>query len=120
MYFEVSKADWKLFRERLVSWQEAYMERLTREYIEILSRKADGSEKWWTLEKRIKQDRKSPGVIVELRKSKVPWILLNLLHDRVITPEDLKGFSDELVERVLWMYRSDQKSDMAEKAPDRE
>ena len=52
MYFEVSKADWKLFRERLVSWQEAYMERLTREYIEILSRNADGSEKWWTLEKR--------------------------------------------------------------------
>ena len=27
---EVSKSDWKLFRERIVDWQEAYMERLVK------------------------------------------------------------------------------------------
>ena len=26
---EISKADWKLFRERVPEWQEHYMERLT-------------------------------------------------------------------------------------------
>jgi hypothetical protein len=34
---EISKSDWKLFRERLPEWQEHYMERLTKEYIELLS-----------------------------------------------------------------------------------
>ena len=37
MMLDISKADWKLFRERISGWQEAYMERLTREYIELLS-----------------------------------------------------------------------------------
>ena len=32
---EISKADWKLFRERIGVWQEAYMDRLNREYIEL-------------------------------------------------------------------------------------
>lgn len=112
MFFEVSKQDWKLFRERIVSWQEAYMERLAQEYIAILSGDASGSEKWWALEKRIKQDRKSPGVIVELRKSEVPWILRELLYEQAITPDDLEGFSDELTERVLWLHRNDLKSDL--------
>ena len=34
---EISKADWKLFREKIGEWQETYMERLNRELIEILS-----------------------------------------------------------------------------------
>ena len=29
---EVSKKDWKLFRACIGEWQEAYMERLTKEY----------------------------------------------------------------------------------------
>ena len=36
---EISKRDWKLFRERVSDWQERYMEQLTKEYIEILRRK---------------------------------------------------------------------------------
>jgi hypothetical protein len=36
---EISKSDWKLFRERLPEWQEHYMERLTKEYIEYLKSK---------------------------------------------------------------------------------
>ena len=34
---EISKKDWKLFRERIPEWQEHYMEKLVKEYIELLS-----------------------------------------------------------------------------------
>ena len=34
---EVSKNDWKLFRARIGDWQEAYMGRLTKDYIDLLS-----------------------------------------------------------------------------------
>ena len=33
----VNEKDWKLFRSRIGLWQEAYMDRLNREYIELLS-----------------------------------------------------------------------------------
>ena len=32
----VTKADWKLFRERIDGWQESYMEKLNREHISVL------------------------------------------------------------------------------------
>lgn len=34
---ELSKNDWKLFRERLPGWQERYMDKLTCEYAEFLT-----------------------------------------------------------------------------------
>ena len=56
---EISKKDWKLFREKLAGWQEQYMERLNKEYIELLSSNdKNASEKFWNLEKRIKKDKK--------------------------------------------------------------
>lgn len=33
---EVSKSDWKLFRTSIGDWQEAYMERLVKEYMDLL------------------------------------------------------------------------------------
>ena len=30
---EISKADWKLYRERVSDWQEHYMEQITKEYV---------------------------------------------------------------------------------------
>ena len=35
--YQVIEKDWKLFRKLLSDWQEAYMERLAKEYIELLS-----------------------------------------------------------------------------------
>ena len=32
---EVSKSDWKLFRACIGDWQEAYMERLVKEYMDL-------------------------------------------------------------------------------------
>ena len=32
---EISKKDWKLFRERLSDWQENYMKGLVKEYVDF-------------------------------------------------------------------------------------
>lgn len=37
-----SKRDWLLFRNKIAEWQEAYIGRLNKEYLELLS--GDGSE----------------------------------------------------------------------------
>ena len=100
---EISKADWKLFQERIGDWQERYMDRLNREYIELLSGDGDPSEKFWALEKRIKEDRKKPGVELWLEKKNVGWDLVRLLKDGVITEDDLHGFSEALKKDVLRM-----------------
>ena len=102
---EISKADWKLFRERLPEWQESFMERLDREYIELLGSDKPASEKFWALEKRIRQDKRLPGVLLELRKSEMGWDLVRLLGDGVITDSDLEGFSDDLRETVLHLVK---------------
>ncbi|MCI6714085.1 MAG: hypothetical protein MR523_03975 [Lachnospiraceae bacterium] len=34
---EFSKSDWKLFRACIAEWQENYMERLLKEYIDMLN-----------------------------------------------------------------------------------
>lgn len=39
-----SEKDWKLFRSKIADWQEAYMEKLNGEYIELLSGEGDASE----------------------------------------------------------------------------
>jgi len=100
---EISKRDWKLFREKLPKWQEAYMERLCREYVELLTSDAKGSEKFWAFEKRIKEDRKDPGVIVSVSRSNMIYDILGLLRDEAITFEDLADFSEEFQEQVKFM-----------------
>ena len=103
---EISKADWKLFRVRLAEWQEAHMERLTHEYIKLLQGEGNASDKFWALEKRIREDKKTPGVQLELRKSRLVWDLRSHLYDGVITDSDLNEFSEELKEEVL-RYRGE-------------
>ena len=97
---KISKADWKLFREKIGEWQETYMERLNREYIEILSSDKAASEKCWALDDRMKEDKKKPGVMLELRKSNVFWDLLKLIRDGAITVADLSDFSPELQNEI--------------------
>ncbi len=97
---EISKKDWALFRERLPEWQERYMEKLIREYVEILNGSEISSEKFWTLEKRIRSDKKKPGVLIKVQKSEMFMDVLTLLHDGAITIDDLDGFSDEFTDTV--------------------
>ncbi len=64
------KKDWKLYRVKLAKYQENYIEHLNQEYITLLSDKEKiPSEKLWELEKRIKKDRRHPGVIIDVQKS---------------------------------------------------
>ena len=97
---EISKRDWKLFRERVSDWQERYMEQLTKEYIEILSAPGNASDHFWALEERIKKDKKHPGVLLEMRKSNAIWDIAMLVGYKVITMDDLEGFSEDLIEAV--------------------
>ena len=90
-----SKADWKLFRTKLPDWQEAYMEKLMKKYAKIISSDKPASDKFWELEKRIKKDRKHPGVLVELEKSEMDFILAQLVKDKVIPLSELDEFSEE-------------------------
>ena len=106
---DISKKDWKLFRERLSGWQENYMEDLVKEYANFLNDdKKPASEKFWELEKRIKEDKRHPGVIMELKKSEVIWDIVRLIRLKVIIYDDLSEFSGELrreVKRILEMNR---------------
>lgn len=97
---EISKTDWKLYRERVGGWQEHYMEKLVKQYIKLLSSPGNASDHFWELEKRIKRDRKHPGVIIELRKSEAIWDIAMFVQKKVINMEDLEGFSDDLIEAV--------------------
>ena len=98
--YEVSKSDWKLFREKIGGWQERYMERLVEKYIKFLSSDKAASEKFWKLEKKIRKDKKNPGVLIELRKSDVPWDLAALIKKKVIKIDDISEFSEDLQEAV--------------------
>ncbi len=98
---EISKKDWMLFRERIGVWQESYMERLAQEDIQILSSEKAGSQKFWELEKRLRADKKSPGVQLRLSKGNVPSDLAGLVSAGVISWEALDGFSEELKDCLL-------------------
>ena len=43
---EITKADWKLFRSRITDWQEAYIERLIKEYVELLNGEGAASDQF--------------------------------------------------------------------------
>lgn len=98
----VNEKDWKLFRSRISDWQEAYMDMLNHEYIELLSGKGNPSEKFWKLEERIRKDKMDSGVQVSMRRSRMKYILTNLLDEGAITMDDLEGFSDELRDSMLF------------------
>ena len=97
---EISKRDWKLYQERVPEWQERYMEKLLKQYIKLLSSKENASERFWKLEKKIKQDKKHQGVCIELRKSDAIWDIAIFVKKKVITMDDLDEFSDDLKEAV--------------------
>ena len=94
----VNEKDWKLFRKMLPSWQEAYMEKLCKEYAGILASGSNASDKFWELEKRINKDKKDTGVSARMSRSMMLENITSLLREGAITVDDLDGFSEELVE----------------------
>ena len=63
------------------------------------------SEKLWELEKRIKKDRRHPGVIIDVQKSTAIWTITNLLKMQVISRDDLEGFSSDLIDTVNFFLK---------------
>lgn len=96
--YNVSERDWKLFKERLVVWQERYIKSLNEEYAKILCGEGSEAEKFWVIEKRINKDKQSSGVITEMKRSNFYSIILELISNEVITVNDLEGFSDEVID----------------------
>ena len=76
------------------------MGRLCGEYIELLSGDGDPSEKFWQLEKRIRSDKRNPGVQIEMTQTNFIYNIISLINNDVISIEDLEDFSDELKETV--------------------
>ena len=97
---QFTKRDWALFRSKIGSWQEAYMGRLCDEYIELLSGDGDPSEKFWQLEKRIRSDKRNPGVQLEMTRTNFIYNIISLISNDVISMKDLEDFSDKLKETV--------------------
>ena len=102
---EVSKEDWKLFREKIGSWQEDYMEKLIKQYVDFLNSDEAASTKFWKMDNRIKQDKKKPGVCLEINKHEMLFDIARLLKDGVISFDDLVDFSDELKENVKYLQQ---------------
>ena len=97
---EISKADWKLFQDRLRLWQENYMQRLIEGYIKMLQGPGNASSKFWQLERKLKSDRLNPGVSLVLDKQEVINDIANMVKIGVFTIADLEGFSEELINEV--------------------
>lgn len=95
--YQVIEKDRKLFRKLLPEWQEAYMERLTKEYIELLGSDRQASEKFWALDERIKNDKRCTGVSARGgKRSNMLQGIINLIYEEAISENDLEAFSEDL------------------------
>ena len=100
-----TKKDWALFREKIADWQEAYMDKLNKEYIDLLTGDGRPSEKFWALEERMQNDKKDIGVQLRISRSNCIYNIASLLNEGAITMADLEEFSDELKERVRFIAK---------------
>ena len=98
----VKESDWKLLRKNLPGWQEAYMDRLNHEYIELLSGEGTPSEKSGALVKRSQKEKYDTGVVADMRRSNMEFVICDLLAEKAITMEDLSDFSEELKARIAF------------------
>ena len=95
--YQVIEKDRKLFRKLLPEWQEAYMERLTKEYIELLGSDRQASEKFWALDEKIKNDKRCTGVSARGgKRSNMLQGIINLIYEEAISENDLEAFSEDL------------------------
>ena len=80
------------------------MEKLCKEYIALLSSDKLPSDRFWTLEQRIMEDKRATGVVVTNSRSQMIGNILDLLHEGAITLDDLSEFSEDLQERSSFIY----------------
>ena len=106
MAYTFKERDWKQFRKKVPEWQERYMDHLNHEYMDILNEEGNPSDRFWKLEKRIKEDRKDAGVIIhDMSRSHMLFNLIDLINCEAITPDDLTDFSEELQDHMKLIMR---------------
>lgn len=111
MNSKINEKDWKLFRKKLPDWQEDCMNRLNKEYMEILSQEGKNpSDIFWELDSRLKRDKNLTGVIArDMSRSNMYGLLIDLLREDTITLNDLSDFSEELQERLQWLIKPEER-----------
>ena len=86
------------------------MERLAKEYIELLSNDRQASDKFWELDKRIKLDKRRTGVLARgVSRSNMFQLIINLIYEEAISEDDLKEFSEDLSDTVKTRLEIDRK-----------
>lgn len=79
------------------------MEWLNQEYAALLADSGKASDKFWELEKRIREDRKHVGVVTRMSRFNMIQNIMALLADGVITLDNLEGFSVDLREKTAFV-----------------
>ncbi len=102
---KLREKDWKVFKKKVPQWEQAILDRLNQEYIQLLTGPDTPADKFWELRHRINEDIYRPGVFMDMSRSKVESQVGDLLRVGAITLEDLDGFSEELRERLEQVYR---------------
>ena len=78
------------------------MEKLIEEYKALLAIDEPASEKFWSLEKRIKRDKKDTGVLAQdMSRSNMRFLMMDLINEGAITEADLEGFSGEYKDLMI-------------------
>ena len=90
---DYSKSYQKLLQKKGPNWQEAYIEKLLKEYIALLESPKEPSTKFQELKERISNDVKTPGVVIVMTKKDMFFNIVDLINLGAITMADLDGFS---------------------------
>lgn len=94
------ESDWQIFRGNIAAWQERYMDKLNKEYIELLNSDCAPSEKFWTLYERMQKDKNKAGVQVRRSRSKLLENMVALVREGAVSKAELSEFSDGLQSAV--------------------
>ena len=111
MQMTVNEADWKLFRKKLPDWQEAYMERLNREYASLLAGSGAASDKFWELDRRIREDKPRINMSTRMSRDNMNHNITMLLVNGVISLSDLNDFSDDMKKQMGKMVSTDNREE---------
>lgn len=106
-----AERDWKLFRKKLPKWQENFMNRMNKEYMEILNQQGKNpSDIFWELDAKMKHDKKLTGVVVhDMSRFNMYEHLIELLQEDAISLDDLSDFSEDLQERFHWLMEPEKR-----------
>ena len=103
--YDVNEKDWKIYKKLMVEWQERYIKKLNKEYINILIEDNSAKDNYWNLRRKIKESNEHALIQFDLRRSTMERTLLMLLINEDITFDDLLGFSVELIEVLSEAYK---------------